>query len=126
MKWRRAIAAASALNLLGAAVSFFWTTPEGWLAALILATPPGVVGALAAWWAWRGWAVRPAPPLAVATLWALAGGALVFTLVFAVTLLITGLDNNLAGLPAALLAPAGALGGGAAGFLWQRRRVRRA
>ena len=78
MKWRRAIAAVCAFDLLATAVRFLWDQSDGLLAAFILATPPGVVGAIAAWWAWRGWQAARTPPTVVSALWALGGGARAF------------------------------------------------
>jgi len=123
IKWRRAIAAASALSLFSTAAGWFTASDEGVGAALVFGSPALVVGTIAAWWAWRGYAVRPTPPIVVAALAALLGGALTFTVVFAVVLLIGGTDNNLAGLPAVLAAPLGALVAGVVGFLRQRAVV---
>lgn len=83
MKWRRAIAAVCAFNLLWAAVSFLLTTREGALAALVLALPPGVVGGIAAWWAVRGWAARLPPPVVTGAVWSLLGGAACLALLLA-------------------------------------------
>jgi hypothetical protein len=123
LKWRRAIAAASALSLFSTAVGWFTGSEEGVGAALVFGSPALVVGTIAAWWAWRGYAVRPTPPLVVAALWALMGGAVTFVAVFALVLLISGTDNNLAGLPAVLAAPIGALVAGGVGFVRQRAAV---
>jgi len=124
MKWRRAIAAACALSLFGTAVGWFTDSDEGVGAAIVFGSPALLVGSLAAWWAWRGYAARPTPPLVIAALWAIVGGALTFTLVFATVLLIGGTDNNLAGLPAVLAAPVGAILAAAVGFVRQRAHVR--
>lgn len=124
LKWRRAIAAACALSLFSTAAGWFTGSDEGVGAALVFGSPALLVGSIAAWWAWRGYAVRPTPPLVIAALWAMVGGALTFTLVFAAVLLIGGTDNNLAGLPAVLAAPVGALVAAVMGFLRQRAYVR--
>jgi hypothetical protein len=124
LKWRRAVAAACALSLFSTAVGWFTGSDEGLGAAIVFGSPALLVGSLAAWWAWRGYAVRPTPPLVVAVLWAMAGGALTFTLVFTAVLLIDGTDNNLAGLPAILAAPVGAVMAAVVGFLRQRAHVR--
>lgn len=124
LKWRRAIAAACALSLFTTAVGWFTGSDEGLGAALVFGSPALLVGSLAAWWAWRGYAVRPTPPLVIAALWAMVGGALTFTLVFAAVLVIGGTDNNLAGLPAVLAAPVGAMIAAVVGFRRQRAYVR--
>jgi hypothetical protein len=124
LKWRRAIAAASAVSLFSTAIGWFTGSDEGVGAALVFGSPALLVGSLAAWWAWRGYAVRPTPPLVMAALWAMAGGAVTFSLVFAVMLLIGGTDNNLAGLPAVFAAPIGALIAAVVGFLRQRKLTR--
>lgn len=126
LKWRRAIAAACALSLFSTAFGWFTASDEGPGAALVFGSPALVVGSVAAWWAWRGYAVRPAPPLVVALLAALFGGALTFLVGFAVMLAIGGTTNNtLAGLPGAFAAPVGALIGGVVGWVRQRAVVRR-
>ncbi len=125
VKWRRAIAAACALSLFSTAAGWFTASDEGVGAALVFGSPALLVGGVAAWWAWRGWAVRPTPPIVMGVLWALFGGALTFTLVFSAMLLRYGVaDNNLAGLPAVFAAPVGALAAGVYGFLRQRARFR--
>ncbi len=124
MKWRRAIAAACALSLFSTAVGWFTGSDEGVGAAIVFGSPALLVGSLAAWWAWRGYAVRPTPPLVIAALYAMVGGALTFTLVFMAMLLIGGTDNNLAGLPAVLAAPVGAIIAAVLGFTRQRAHVR--
>jgi len=120
IKWRRAVAAASALSLFSTAAGWFTASDEGVGAALVFGSPAFVVGTIAAWWAWRGYAVRPTPPLVVGALWALFGGALTFVVVFLVVLLIGGTGNTLAGVPAVLSAPVGALVAGGVGFVRQR------
>lgn len=125
MKWRRAIAAACALSLFSTAVGWFTASDEGVGAALVFGSPALLVGSVAAWWAWRGWAVRPTPPLVFGVLFALFGGALTFMLVFGAMLLRHGVaDNTLAGLPAIFAAPVGALVAGLYGFRRQRAIVR--
>lgn len=123
MKWRRAIAAACAFNLMWGAISFFLGSGERLLVTAIIATPPGLIGALAAWWAWRGWAVRLAPPLVVAVLWALVGGALVLSLAILVTLVRSGADSLSVSMPSLGAVPAGALLAALHGFRWQQRRA---
>jgi len=123
IKWRRAIAAASALSLFTTAAGWFTASDEGVGAAIVFGSPALVVGTIAGWWAWRGYAVRPTPPIVVAALWALLGGALTFLAVVAVVLLVSGTDNNLAGLPAVLAAPLGALVAAVVGFVRQRAVV---
>lgn len=124
LKWRRAIAAASALSLFSTAAEWFTGSDQGTGAAIVFGSPALLVGTLAGWWAWRGYAVRPTPPLVIAALWAMVGGAITFALVFAAMLLIGGTDNNLAGLPAVFAAPIGALIAAVAGFLRQRNLTR--
>lgn len=124
LKWRRAIAAACALSLYTTAAGWLFTSKEGLGAALMFGLPPAIVGTIAGWWAWRGWAARPTPPIVVAALGALFGGALTFLVVFALVLLLRGTDDNLAGLPAAFVAPVGALTAGVLGYRRQRRLVR--
>ena len=125
LKWRRAIAAACALSLVSTAAGWFTASDEGVGAAFVFGLPALVVGSVAAWWAWRGWAVRPTPPIVSGLLWALFGGALTFTLVFGAMLLRHGVaDNTLAGLPAVFAAPVGALVAGVVGFVRQRAAVR--
>lgn len=123
LKWRRAIAAACALSLFSTAMGWFTGSDEGVGAALVFGSPALLVGSIAAWWAWRGYAVRPTPPLVVAALWAMVGGALTFTLVFLAMLLLGGTDNNLVGLPALLAAPVGAVIAAVVGFMRQRAYV---
>jgi hypothetical protein len=124
LKWRRAVAAACALSLFSTAIGWFTGSDEGIGAALVFGSPALLVGALAAWWAWRGYAVRPTPPLVIAALWAMVGGAVTFSLVFVAMLVIGGTDNNLAGLPAVFAAPVGALIAAVVGFVRQRAHVR--
>ncbi len=124
MKWRRAVAAVCAFNLLWGAISFFLTSGETALVAAVISTPPAMIALLAAWWAWRGWAVRMVPPLIVAFLWALAGGALVLTIAVVVTLVRSGADSLSPATPALGAVPVGALLAGLRGFRWQQRRVR--
>jgi hypothetical protein len=125
LKWRRAIAAACALSLFSTSVGWFTGSDEGVGAALVFGSPALVIGAVAAWWAWRGYAVRPTPPLVVAVLGALFGGALTFLVAFLITMaLTTGQDRGLAGLPAVFAAPLGAVVGGVVGWRRQRRVVR--
>jgi hypothetical protein len=126
VKWRRAIAAACALSLFSTAFGWFTGSDEGLGAALVFGSPALVVGGIAGWWAWRGWAVRPAPPFVVAALWGLFGGALTFVVVFAAALALVGPASNLTGLPAALASPVGALVAGVIGFVRQRGVVARA
>jgi hypothetical protein len=126
LRWRRAIAGVCAASLYLTALGWLFSAAEEGLAvALAFGTPPAVVGSIAGWWAWRGWAVRPTPPFVVAALGALFGGALTFVVVFAAVVVIGGTDNNLAGLPAVFAAPVGALLAGVIGYARQRRRVRR-
>lgn len=125
LKWRRAIAAACALSLFSTAVGWFTASDEGVGAAVVFGSPALVIGTVAAWWAWRGYAVRPTPPWVVAVLGALLGGALTFILGFVVMLAIGGTTNNqLAGLPGLLAAPVGALIGAAVGWVRQRAATR--
>jgi hypothetical protein len=127
LKWRRAIAAASALSLFSTAFGWFTASDEGPWAAVVFGGPALLVGCVAAWWAWRGYAVRPTPPWVAAALGALLGGALVFGLGFGLMLLVGGTRNNtLAGLPGALAAPLGALAGALTGWVRQRAVVRAA
>lgn len=124
MKWRRAIAAACALSLFSTAIGWFTGSDEGVGAAFVFGSPALLIGSIAAWWAWRGYAVRPTPPLVIAALWAMVGGALTFSIVFAAMLLVGGADNNLAGMPAVIAAPIGAVIAAVAGFVRQRAYAR--
>ncbi len=124
MKWRRAIAAACAFNLLWGAISFFLTSGERPLVAAIISTPPGVVGLVASWWAWRGWSQRFVPPIVVALLWSLAGGALVLTIAIVITIVRSGVDSLSPAMPALGAVPIGALLAALRGFRWQQRRAR--
>jgi hypothetical protein len=125
LRWRRAVAGVCAASLSLTALGWlFAAAEEGVAVALAFGAPPAIVASIAGWWAWRGWAIRPAPPLVVAALGALFGGALTFITVVALAVAIGGTDNNLAGLPAVFAAPAGALAAGVIGYLRQRRRVR--
>lgn len=126
MKWRRAIAAVCALDLLATAVRFLWELSDGLIAAVVLATPPGVVGAIAAWWAWRGWERRVAPPTVVSALWAMGGLAVAVGLVYLLTQLLGDGYEARVGLPAAIAAPAAALLAARMGYRRQRARVERA
>lgn len=126
LKWRRAIAAVCALDLLGAAAVFFVRTSEGAFASGVLILPPLFVGGLAGWWAWRGWAIRPAPPAVVGALWAMAGTALAFTAVIVVMRPGNAGTAEQVGRVLFLVAPSGALLAGVLGFRWQRARVRAA
>lgn len=123
MRWRRAIAAVCALNLLYTAAEFLVDTEQGLLAAIVIALPLSLVAGLAGWWAWRGWSVRPAPPMAVALLWAMGGSALAFGVLFAVVRLLSGGQSDPAGLSGLAAAPLGGLFAGAVGFVRQRRRL---
>lgn len=96
---------------------------EGFGAALVFGSPALLVGSLAAWWAWRGYAVRYTPPVVVAVIRALFGGALTFVVVFAVLPLVGKTDENLTGQLALLAALIGALVTGVTGFVRQRRFV---
>lgn len=123
MKWRRAIAAVCAFNLLGAAARFLADPSDGLLAAFILAVPPGVVGAIAGWWSWRGWERRVAPPTVVSALWAMGGGAAAFGAVYLFTQLFGDGYEARVGLPAAIAAPAAALLAARLGYRFQRARL---
>jgi hypothetical protein len=125
LKWRRAIAAACALSLFSTAIGWFTASDEGPGAALVFGSPALVIGSVAAWWAWRGYAVRVTPPLVVALVSALFGGAVTFVIGFLITYaLMTGNDRGLAGLPAVMAAPFGALIAGVIGWRRQQAAVR--
>ena len=122
LKWRRAIAAACALSLFSTAIGWFTASDEGVGAAVVFGSPALVVGSVAAWWAWRGYALRPTPPWVVAVLGALFGGALTFVVGFAIMIAVGGTtDNTLAGVPGLLAAPVGAVIGAVVG--WRRQRA---
>jgi hypothetical protein len=124
LKWRRAVAAASAISLFSTAFKWFTMSDEGPGAALVFGSPALVVGSLAAWWAWRGYAVRATPAVVVALLSALLGGGLTFIAAFAVLSWSSGGNKAIAGPTALVVALTGALLVGAIGFVRQRNQLR--